>query len=362
MSETLEQQAGSANGALVERVGAEQLRRVHAAMVRIRSFERAFQELFRELRRASARQSGNRLSAFEYGNPSGGPELQGNLELAIGQESIAAAVVQLRDTDYLAGTHRAHHTALSKGVELRPLVAEMFGRRTGLSGGRAGDFNLHDVAHSFESSPVIGQLLPVAVGHGLAAQLQRRDDVAMVVIGDGAANQGTFHEAANLAGLWKLPVVFVIENNGYALSVPVARACATEHLYRRAEGYGFPGALVVDNDPVALYETAARAIARARAGDGPSLIEVRTDRLAGGFEGDRQAYRPEGELDALNARDVVPRFEQALVDAGVLDQARVAELWAAEAEAVQDAIEFARSSPWPQPDDAFRRVFAEAGR
>lgn len=359
MSDTLEQPAAS----LARRVPPEDLRRIHAAMVRIRSFENAFQELFREMRRASAKQVGGRLNAFEYGNPLGGPELQGNLELAIGQETISAAVVQLRAADYLAGTHRAHHTALAKGVEMRPMVAEMFGRATGLSAGRAGDFNLHDVEHSFESSPVIGQLIPAAVGHGLAAQLQRRDDISMVVLGDGAANQGTFHEAANLAGLWKLPVVFVIENNGYALSVPVEHASATDRLHVRAEGYGFPGELVADNDPVALYEVAARAIARARAGEGPTLIEIRTDRLAGGFEGDRQEYRPEGQLDELRARDVVPRFEHALVAAGVIDEAEAAALWEAEKAAVQDAIEFARSSPWPQPDDAFAGVFApEAGR
>ena len=356
MSETLEQRASD----LVERVPAGELRRVHAAMVRIRAFERAFQDLFLQMRRDSAKVSGGRLNAFEYGKPESGPELQGNLELAIGQETIAAAVVQLRDADYLAGTHRAHHTAIAKGVPLRPMVAEMFGRATGLSGGRAGDFNLHDVEHSFENSPVIGQLIPAAVGHGLAAQLQRRDDVSMVVIGDGASSQGTFHESANLAGLWKLPVVFVIENNGYALSVPTERAVATDELYRRAEGYGFPGELVADNDPVALYEATERAIGRARGGEGPTLIEVRTDRLAGGFEGDRQRYRPEGQLEALESHDVMPRFEQALVGAGVLDTGDLAGIWEAAAAEVQDAIEFARDSPWPQPDDAFAGVFAPA--
>jgi acetoin:2,6-dichlorophenolindophenol oxidoreductase subunit alpha len=341
-------------------VPASELGRVHATMVRIRVFELALRELFHEMRRRSARESGNRLSAFRYGDPLAGPELQGNLELAIGQEPVAAAVGQLRNTDYLAGTHRTHHLAIAKGVPIAPLVAEMFGRATGLCGGRAGDFNVHDVEHNFENSPVVGQLMPVAVGHALAAQLQGRDDVAMVALGDGGMSQGVFHESANLAGLWRLPVVFLLENNGYALSTSAAASSPVpDRLHERAGGYGFPGVLVDGNDPVALYEAAATAIDRARRGRGPTLIELRTDRLAGGFEGDRQTYRPAGELGQLEARDPLPAFERRLVAAGVLGERLAASIWERERAAVDAAIHEARHAAWPRPEDALVGVFAE---
>jgi TPP-dependent pyruvate/acetoin dehydrogenase alpha subunit len=187
-------------------------------MVRVRVFELTLRALFTEVRRA-AQAGGGRLSAFEYGSPASGPELQGNIELSIGQEPVSAAILHLRPEDYLAGTHRAHHVALAKGVQMRALLAELFGRKGGLCRGRAGDFTLHDVSVNFESSPVVAQMLPVATGHALAAQAQGTDCVATVLLGDGAINQGTFHEAANLAGLWKLPVIYLLENNSYALSV-----------------------------------------------------------------------------------------------------------------------------------------------
>lgn len=340
--------------------GGEELVALHRTMVRIRCLELGLRELFQEMRRKSAQESGSRLSAFEYGNPEAGPELQGNLELAIGQETVAGAVTLLRDTDYLGATHRAHHFAVSKGVPLQPMLAELFGRRTGLCGGRAGDFNLHDTNVNFENSPVIGQLIPVAAGHALAAQLDGRDEVAMISLGDGAINQGTFHEAANLAGLWDLPVIFLLENNGYALSVDIARSSPIpDRLYTRADSYGIPGVLVEGNDPLALRKAAAEAIARARTGGGATLIELRTDRQAGGFEGDRQLYRPEGEVEKLEARDPLRKLESELVEAGLMDQAAAEVAWADARAEVVEAIEFARSSPWPEPSDARRSVFAE---
>jgi pyruvate dehydrogenase E1 component alpha subunit len=343
------------------RIAPQALRAIHARMTRIRAFESTFQEYFQALRQASAASTGNRFGAFAYGEPLSGPALQGNLELSLGQETVAAAILPLRPSDYLAGTHRAHHHALSKGVEIEPLVAEMFGRATGLCGGRAGDFNVHDVEHGFENSPVVGQLMPVAAGHALAAQLQGRDDVAMVALGDGGINQGVFHEAANLAGLWHLPLIFLLENNGYApstssrISSPIP-----DRLYTRAEAYGFPGVLIDNNDPLALYEAAVSAIARARAGEGPTLIELRTDRLAGGFEGDKQRYRPEGELEAARARDALPRLSTQLLDAGILQPGEADELLRCERQRVSAAIDAATAAPWPDPQTATRGVFADS--
>jgi len=346
---------------LTSRIPTDTLREIHARMTRIRAFELTFQEYFQRIRRESAQKSGSRFAAFTYGDPFSGPALQGNLELALGQETVAAAILPLRPSDYLAGTHRAHHHALSKGVEIEPLVAEMFGRATGLCGGRAGDFNIHDVEHGFENSPVVGQLMPVAAGHALAAQLQGRDDIAMVALGDGGVNQGVFHEAANLAGLWRLPLIFLLENNGYALSTSSRISSPIpDRLYTRAEAYGFPGVLIEDNDPLALHDAAVAAIDRARSGEGPTLIELRTDRLAGGFEGDRQDYRPTGELEAARARDALPRLTAQLLEAGVLKPGEAEELLRSERERVSAAIDAAVAAPWPEPESAARGVFAES--
>lgn len=352
----------ASESAITDRVRTATLRAIHARMTRIRAFELTFQQFFQEMRRRSASKSGSRLGAFVYGDAGSGPELQGNLELASGQEPVVGAILPLRNTDYLAGTHRSHHLALAKGVQVEPLVAEMFGRATGLCGGRGGDFNLHDTEHGFENSPVVGQLMPVATGHALAAQLHGRDDVAMVAVGDGGINQGTFHESANLAGLWRLPMIFLLENNAYALSTSARISSPVpDRLYERAASYGFPGVLVEDNDPVALYEAAVAAIERARAGEGPTLLELRTDRLAGGFEGNRQAYRPDGQLEELWTGDPLPRLEAQLIAAGVLSVGDAAALMADQRRRVENAIDAALAAPWPDSRDVRSGAFALDG-
>jgi pyruvate dehydrogenase E1 component alpha subunit len=242
---------------------------------------------------------------------------------------------------------------------MRALVAELLGRVDGLCGGRAGDFTLHDVSVNFENSPIVGQLLPVAVGHGLAARLRGRDDVAVVCIGDGAVNQGSFHEAANIAGLWKLPVVFLVENNRYALSVTVDRSSAVLPLAERARAYALRVDRVEDNDPVAAYEAMGRAVGAARSGEGPTFLEIVTDRLAGAFEGDRQSYRPEGEIERLQDRDALKRFEKRLVEDGTLSAKDVDRAWQRAREEVDDAMAFGRQSAFPAPEEAFEHVFAE---
>lgn len=327
-------------------------------MVRIRVFELGLRELFQQIRRAAAA-SGGRFAAFEYGEPEQGPELQGNLELCIGQEPAAAGILHLRPGDYLAGSHRAHHMALAKGVPMRGLVAELMGRRNGLCRGRSGDFTLHDVSVNFENSPIVGQLLPVATGHALASKLRGGDDVAAVCVGDGAVNQGTFHEAANLAGLWGLPVVFLVENNGYAISTRVEASSASLPLRERAAGYGVNPVTVEDNDPCGVHEAMGEAVSRARRGDGPGFVELMTDRQAGAFEGDKQLYRPEGEVEALRDRDPIERLERQLIDEGELT-AEEAEAWRAEVrEEFEDALTFARAGEWPSPLEAYENVYAE---
>jgi TPP-dependent pyruvate/acetoin dehydrogenase alpha subunit len=333
--------------------------KIHRTMVRIRVLELGLQETFRQIRRAAAAEGRGRLLAFEYGEPDAGPELQGNLELAIGQEPTAAAIVDLRPTDYLAGSHRAHHIAVAKGVSMRALLAELLGKESGLCRGRSGDFTLHDVAVNFENSPIVGQLLPVAAGHALAASLARSDDVAVVCVGDGAVNQGTFHEAANLAGLWRLPLIFLVENNGYAISTRVEAGSARLPLRERAAGYALAATTVEDNDPLAIHAAMSVAVARARGGEGPSFIEVVTDRQSGAFEGDRQLYRPEGEVEALVKRDALARFERLLVGRGDIAATAAADVWAEARAEFTDAMEFARAGRLPAASEAFDQVFAE---
>jgi pyruvate dehydrogenase E1 component alpha subunit len=251
---------------------------------------------------------------------------------------------------------------LAKGVDMKRLVAEIWGRATGVSSGKGGDIHLHDVSVNFETGVVLGQLLPVAVGHGLAAVLQGRSEVAVANFGDGAANQGTFHEAANLAGLWKLPVIFLLEDNGYALSVPKSRATSIERYADRAAGYGFPGVTVPPSEPELVYEVMGEAVARARAGEGPTLVEVQIDRIRGGFEGDRQWYRPEEEFELMRERDAVATYQQQLIERGVLSPADVETMTATYTTEVAEAIEFARASPYPSEAEALTHVFAETPR
>jgi TPP-dependent pyruvate/acetoin dehydrogenase alpha subunit len=281
------------------------------------------------------------------------------MHLAAGQEPVAAGVcAHLRPSDAVTATHRPHHVALAHGMDMGKLAAEIFGKDTGLGRGKGGHMHLFDAETNFGCSGIIAEGMPTAVGAALAFKKQGRDDVAVSFFGEGAANQGAFHESINLAALWQLPVVFVCEDNTWAISVPKDKATAIPNNSDRAAAYGIPGALVTDNDVVAVFEAAGEAIARARRGDGPSLIEVQTDRLLGHFEGDPQVYRPPEELEKLQARDAIPRFEQQLAAQDVLTADAAAAVWAAARAEVDDAVEYARSSPYPEPASALDDVFA----
>lgn len=197
-----------------------------------------------------------------------------------------------------------------------------------------------------------------AVGHALAFKKLNRDDIAVSFFGEGAANQGAFHESLNLAALWTLPVVFVCEDNAWAISVAKEKSTAIANNSDRAAAYGIPGVLVPDNDPVAIYEAAGEAVARARRSGGPSLIEVKTDRLLGHFEGDPQLYRTQEEMALLKERDALRAFERRLIDTGALTATDAQAVWDAARAEVDAAIEFARSSPAPEPAAALQHVFA----
>ena len=282
----------------------------------------------------------------------------GEMHLSAGQEPVAAGIcAHLRPEDALTATHRPHHVAIAKGVALRPMTAEIFGRQTGFGRGRGGHMHLFDPSTHFSCSGIIAEGLPPALGQAFAFQRQRSDRVAVAVTGEGAANAGAFHESLNLAALWKLPVVFVVEDNDWGISVPRSRSTSVASNADRAASYGIPGVRVKDNSVEDVYAAAGEAVARARSGEGPTLIEVHTLRLWGHFEGDAEAYRP--DLESVPEHDPIPTYRDRLLETGVLTDSQYQVMQASAAEQVEDAIDFAKNSPTPDPLDHLSYVFSE---
>ena len=281
----------------------------------------------------------------------------GEMHLSSGQEPVAAGVcAHLTTDDAVTATHRPHHFAIAHGIDINKMAAEIFGRETGLGRGRGGHMHLFDPVTHFSCSGIIAEGYPPALGQAYAFRAKGTDRIAVAVTGEGAANQGAFHESLNLAALWKLPVVFVVEDNDWGISVPRSASTAVASNAARGAAYDMPAERVEDNDVEAVYAAAGRAVARARAGDGPTLLEVHTLRLLGHFEGDAQGYRP--ELAEVPGRDPIPAYDTKLRDAGLLDDAAVAQTKKGAQERVEAAITFAKDSPVPDPTHATSYVFA----
>jgi pyruvate dehydrogenase E1 component alpha subunit len=316
---------------------------LYRTMVLIRVFEEAI------LREYHA----DKRPAFDIG----AGQVPGEMHLSAGQEPVAAGVcAHLTAEDAVTATHRPHHLAIAHGVELEKLAAEIFGRETGLGRGRGGHMHLFDPDTHFSCSGIIAEGYPPALGQAFAFRRRGTDRIAVAVTGEGAANQGAFHESLNLAALWRLPVLFVVEDNDWGISVPrSASTCVTSNAVRAA-GYDMPGERVEDNSVEAVYEATGRAVARARAGDGPSLLEVHTLRMWGHFEGDAQAYRT--DLEGVPGRDPIATYEQALRSAGLLDDGQVKTTNEEAVARVEAAITFAKNSPEPAPETATEYVFA----
>lgn len=282
----------------------------------------------------------------------------GEMHLSAGQEPCAVGVcAHLRPSDTVTATHRPHHVAIAKGVDLKRMTAEIFGKRTGLGGGRGGHMHLFDPAVNFSCSGIIAEGGGPAVGAALAAVLQGRDDVAVSYIGEGGVNQGGFHESLNLAALWKLPVIFVVEDNAWAISVPKSQATSIPRVSDRAAAYGMPGVHVSDNDTLEVYRAAEDAVRRARNGEGPTLIEIETYRFMGHFEGDPQVYRPPDEVEMLEEKDPIPRLREQMIRNGDMTEAKAEEIEAKARSDVDEAFEFARQSAYPEPEEALTEVF-----
>jgi TPP-dependent pyruvate/acetoin dehydrogenase alpha subunit len=324
---------------------------MYEKMIEIREYEETMAKVYLEGKLPPAIQKG---LAFDIG---GGP-VPGEMHLAAGQEPVAVGVcAHLRTEDSVVGTHRPHHFAIAKGVPLKPMTAEMFGKDTGLGRGKGGHMHLFDPAHKFSCSGIIGASLPPACGAALAAKKRGKDWVAVAFFGEGASNQGSFHESLNLASLWRLPVLFVCEDNKYAISVEKSESTAVAWNADRASAYGMPGVLVGQNDALEVYEAAGAAIARARRGEGPTLLEVKTDRYLGHFQGDPETYRPAGEVAELRMNDPIPRLGAHLRKLGLLDDAADAALRARVSGRIAEAYEYGRTSPYPKPEDALLHVF-----
>jgi TPP-dependent pyruvate/acetoin dehydrogenase alpha subunit len=240
------------------------------------------------------------------------------------------------------------------------MAAEIFGKASGLGHGKGGHMHLFDPEHKFSCSGIIGASLPPACGAALAARKQGTDAVAVAFFGEGAANQGSFHESLNLAALWRLPVIFVCEDNSWAISVPKSASTAVASNADRAMAYGIPGVRVEHNEALEVFEVAGEAVARARRGEGPSLVEVKTDRYLGHFQGDAEAYRPKDEVAELRKRDPIPALAAHLRERGLLDESAENAIKARADQRVTQAYAFARESAYPAVEDALRDVFVAA--
>jgi pyruvate dehydrogenase E1 component alpha subunit len=316
--------------------------------------------MFREMVRS--RELENRIKTIYFEgklpvfNMAKGP-IPGEMHLSSGQEPCAVGVcVHLRDSDFVTATHRPHHVAIAKGVDMRAMTAEIFGKKTGLSKGLGGHMHLFDASVNFSCSGIVGEGIAPAVGAAIAASIKGRDDVAVSFMGEGATNQGVFHESLNLAALWKAPVVFVIEDNAYGISVSKAQSTAVASNVDRAAAYGMKGVFVANNDPDLIYEAAGEAVARARTGNGPTLIEIETHRIEGHFVGDTVEYRPESERERLKSVDPIILFRERLVRDG-FDTAELDRIAVAASGEAESAIAFARESEFPDLKEMYTHVF-----
>ncbi len=285
--------------------------------------------------------------------------MPGFIHLSIGQEAVAAgACAPLRPDDSVTSTHRGHGHYLAKGGSLKGLLAELYGKKTGCCKGKGGSMHIADVSAGYlGANGVLTAGLSQACGVGLAARMKKSDRVCLAFFGDGAANRGPFHESMNLAAVWRLPVVFLCENNQWASTTAFNDSTAGGSIAARAAGYGIPGVAVDGNDVLAVHETVERAVGRARGGEGPTLIEARTIRWQGHYEGDSQAYRDRKEVTAGKENDPIDHLAVTLRKHGEWD-----DRWAKEVEEeilaeIEEAVAFAESSPFPDPADALDDLF-----
>ncbi len=289
-------------------------------------------------------------------------QIGGFCHLYIGQEAVAVGTLAaLGAEDYVVSAYREHGQALARGITPRAVMAELFGKATGCSKGKGGSMHLFDAAlHFMGGHGIVGGQIPLGAGFAFAAKYRKTKAVSLTYFGEAAANIGSFHEALNMAGLWKLPAVFVIENNGYGMGTAVKRAAAITELYRRAASYDMPGIEVDGQDVVAVKQATDDAVRRARAGDGPTLLEIRTFRYVGHSMSDAASgtYRSKEELETSRQRDPITLLETRMRELEMIDDDGVKALENEIAAVVADAVKFAEESPEPDPAELYTDVYA----
>ena len=288
--------------------------------------------------------------------------MPGTMHQATGQEAVAVGVSSaLREDDYVTSTHRGHAHCVAKGVELNAMMAEMFAKRTGSCRGMGGSMHLCDFSRGMLGAfGIVGAGIPIAAGAALSARVRGTDQVAVSFFGDGATNEGVFHETLNMASLWKLPALFVIENNQYALSMRVAESSAQPNLAARAAAYAIPGEQVDGNNVVAVYRAAAAAVARARRGEGPTVLECITYRMRGHARFEAAGYRPAEEVERWKQLDPILRLGEALQADGLATGGELEQIEAEVKAELEAAIAFAEASPDAEAADYLQYITAEA--
>ncbi|MEE8418833.1 MAG: thiamine pyrophosphate-dependent dehydrogenase E1 component subunit alpha [Dehalococcoidales bacterium] len=286
--------------------------------------------------------------------------IPGIVHLYLGEEAIAAgACANLTKDDFIVSTHRGHGHLIAKGGKTDLMMAEVLGRKTGYCHGKGGSMHVADPdIGMLGANGIVGAGLPIATGAAASAQIRGTDQVAICFFGEGASNTSRFHESINMAAAWKLPVIYLIENNLWAVSTRSADVMGESQLSKRAIGYGIPGVDVDGNDAVAMYEAVAEAVARARKGDGPTLMVCTTYRWRGHMEGDPQFYKPKEEAEEWLKQDPLPRFRKYLTDTGTMTAEEIDAIQQGMVEEMEKALKFAKDSPFPSPEETLEDIFA----
>ena len=321
----------------------EEMLELLAKMCRIREFEKTAEKIF--------------LSG----------EIQGFVHVYRGEEATATGICSaLRKDDYITSTHRGHGHLIAKGSDVKKMLAELSGKATGCNGGKGGSMHIADVENGvLGANGLLAAGLAIGCGAAFSAKYRGTDQVVCSFFGDGASSEGEFHEVLNLASLWKLPQIFVAENNGYAVTNPMSNAICVPTISERAKAYNMPGVQVDGNDVLAVRQAADEAVARARRGEGPTLIECMTTRCGGHYTGDPSLYVPQEIRDTWPLRDCIDNFSKKLIEEGIATEQEVEDVRAAEVQRLKDALEFAHQSPYPDVSTAVENVysdFVEEGR
>jgi pyruvate dehydrogenase E1 component alpha subunit len=291
-------------------------------------------------------------------------EIPGFVHLYIGEEAIAVGVcANLSDTDYITSTHRGHGHCIAKGAQVAPMMAEIMGKKTGYCKGKGGSMHIADFSVGMlGANGVVGGGYNLAVGAALASKMQKNNRVAVCFFGDGASNRGTFHEALNMAAAWRLPVVFLCENNEWASTTPYRTTTSVADISARACGYGIPGAIVNGNDVFAVYKAAKTAIDHARAGNGPYLLEAKTYRIRGHYVGDPERYRTKAEVqERFDKSDPLKLFAKTVTGKQWLTEEDLESIRAEAAGTIEKAVGEGRKAPYPEDNELFAGLYAEGG-